>query len=142
MNALKEELRLAVLRTIEKEPLLGYQGFETGERERMTSDEGLSQFLMACEWISKQKRLDKINTYAKSYTLKHAVERDFHCYMANGMWISAAIHLGLLYRRYRGYHDAICNLPDAPDCIQMSEIEYADMKARCQKLWPKQYFYN
>ena len=136
MESFKEQLKSAVVRVMEKKPLLGFHGFETGERELMTSDEGLIQFQIACEWIDRQNRLDKIKDHATSYTFKHLVERDVGRYMANGMWICAAIHLGLRYRRYRKYHDIICNLPCPKDCIRLSEGEYLEMKASYQNAWP------
>lgn len=134
-SLMKEKLKNAVLTVMEAEPLLGFHGFESGERELMTSDEGLMQFQMCCDWISRQPCLAKIKDHATSYAYKHTVEREVQHYIANGMWICAAIHLGLKYRRYRNYYDIICNLPKPSDCVQLEKTEATKIIKLYQKLW-------
>lgn len=61
-------------------------------------------FVLACRWLSYQKRIEYISKERSSYSLKHIVERWAEMNsirpkeVANGAFIAAAIHLKFNYR--------------------------------------------
>lgn len=57
----------------------------------------LNQFTLCCQWLRK---CYKVKSFTKeSYALKHDVERYYDTYIANGVFIAAAIHEGFSFRR-------------------------------------------
>ena len=101
---------------MESQPLLTYFGFGIfGERDKspeqrepefqhnresMLGSLAIEEFIRACEFLEQVPRRSTINRDRSSYGLKHEAER-FHReqgvdnpYVANGMFIAAAICLG------------------------------------------------
>lgn len=76
--------------------------FEQKRRELL--DE-LEQFKTACRWLRHQKKIKTFNRKRGSYGLKHIVEnwasvnKLKQTYIANGIFIAAAIHMGFEFRR-------------------------------------------
>jgi len=115
------DLSLSLKKAVEIEPDLVYEGLHSPfYRKRLSEKEqhrdfeesrnlllqATDQFDRACQWLSMQKRTKNINKKAlSSYGLKHCVEgwsRDrsvLNPYVANGVLIAAAIHLGFQYEQ-------------------------------------------
>lgn len=77
-------------------------------RASMLSSEAVMEFMKACEYLSQFGKRKTINYRASSYGLKHSAEKylkekhedisGYDPYVANGMFIAAAIHLGFDYK--------------------------------------------
>jgi hypothetical protein len=73
-------------------------------RDEMLSDQGVSEFERACEYLSLLDRIKTPNRKHNSYNLKHSAERyhrrhkyaddSVRAYVSNGMLLVAAYHLG------------------------------------------------
>jgi hypothetical protein len=68
--------------------------FHRGQEELLASVE---QCTKVCEWLSRLDKQKTINTRRSSYGLKHLAERAVG-YVANGVFIAAAVHCGFPYR--------------------------------------------
>ena len=92
---------------LEEHPTLSGNGWRDGskseekfqaDRDWMLSEYALSQFKFACDWVSLMEPQIKINPDAHSYALKHKAERYFRTYIANGIFIAAALHFGFRFK--------------------------------------------
>ncbi len=87
-------------------------------RENTLTEDNASQFERCCRWLSMVKRRASINSnVGSSYGLKHQVENywakhfpDEDRYIANGMFIIAAIHLGFKFKRIDDGPNAYFNI--------------------------------
>ncbi|MBI1252171.1 MAG: hypothetical protein GC189_11935 [Alphaproteobacteria bacterium] len=124
-----EDVRAEVAAILEREPELSSYGFGkfrpsddlAAMRADALTESSCQEFEKAIAWLSLMKPTASLNRHATSYGYKHEVERWFaatyqgNSYVANGMLIAAALHLGLRVRRAmhngRGTPNAYINLP-------------------------------
>jgi hypothetical protein len=126
-----------VIPTIEavraRHPMLAWYGFGPVRGDRidfrlhraaMTESWQVEQFLRAVEWLEQAKRTRIISRRRTSYGWKHVAERWLarrspgrDPYIADGMFIAAAIHLGFLLRPLRNGTSVWLNIAAvADDC--------------------------
>jgi hypothetical protein len=55
-----------------------------------------------CEWLAAIEKTKTINDRHSSYCLKHMAAHDLGQYVANGVFIAAAVHCGFPYRLFPG----------------------------------------
>jgi hypothetical protein len=107
-----EDLQAAIA----KEPWLNDNGigFDRYWRTRMTFDQRCDEnarlrdqmmnrvieFSRTVDWLRNQKRTKHPNPRVSSYGLKHVMERQTGLYVTNGLFIAAAIHLGIGYKKH------------------------------------------
>lgn len=77
----------------------------------MTCDDSVRQFEHATEFLARCRRRKTVWKGSSSYGWKHMAERYFEaagrrCYIANGVFIAAAINLDFVIQR----------IPDSPNC--------------------------
>ena len=88
---------------LKKEPTLtpfGIEGpgtFKSNNPEFEPDD--ISQIEDCITWLKDKPRTKRINNDISSYGLKHQVESDMGCYVSNGAFIAAVIHLQIPYKR-------------------------------------------
>lgn len=114
-------------------PLLAWYGFGPRPQDRhefhrhrsvMTEPWQVAQFQRAIEWLQQAKRTRTVRRRHTSYGWKHVAERwhgrktpDRDPYVAEGMFIAAAIHLGFQTRPLRGGMSVWLNIAEAShDC--------------------------
>ena len=59
----------------------------------------ISQIEDCITWLKYKPHTKRINNDISSYGLKHQVESDMGCYVSNGAFIAAVIHLQIPYKR-------------------------------------------
>ena len=114
----KQEARAAIFAVMETHPDLGASGFLQGDghdhlsewkdpekrradRLMMLSSPCVKEFIRSLEFIADCDRYKSPGRGHSSYALKHIAERTHGGYIANGMLIAAAIHLGVpIVERY------------------------------------------
>jgi hypothetical protein len=124
-----EEVRAEIAAVLEREPELssfGFGKFRPSDdlfalRADALTEDSCQEFEKALAWLAQLKPTASLNRNATSYSYKHEVERWFettyqgNSYVANGMFIAAALHLGLRVKRAeyegRGTPNAYVNLP-------------------------------
>lgn len=114
-----------------RHPLLAWYGFGPRPQDRyefhrhrtvMTEPRQVEQFLRAVEWLEQARRTRTIRRRRTSYGWKHVAER-WHSrrspgrdpYIAEGMFIAAAIHLGFLSSPMRNGTSVWLNIAAASD---------------------------
>lgn len=112
-------------------PALGIFGFryltcETLETERadMLTDDAVEQFQAACDFIATAgtTKTWRARMGMNSYALKHRAERWAGRYIANGMLIAAAVHMGVPWSR----------------CPDASPNAYLGLRRRALRLPPRE----
>lgn len=113
---------------LERAPELGEFGFDNSnwirgkDGERLTPEQrkenlelsrqallrSVESFEKACEWLAVRAKRKTINRFQSSYGLKHRVEEEVQCYIANGVFIAAAMHCGFQIERV--YNSPNCYL--------------------------------
>ena len=94
-----DEAREAIRRVMEEHPALGVSGFGKNDmpltpddRLRMLDERSVDEFIRSCRFIDACERY-KTNRGHSSYGLKHDAESKAGGYIANGMFLAAALHL-------------------------------------------------
>lgn len=105
-------------RVLKQEPTLGYGGFDNSSPQELYNNE--EAFNLCCQWILLQPTRKTMNNTDTSYGYKHSVEnwQKAGAYISNGIFIAAAIHLGLKYKIYEP--NAVFNLPPRRRKIKVS----------------------
>lgn len=88
--------------------------FEASQK-LLFSESSEDAFWACCEYIQFLRPTKNINGNGPtSYQLKHKVEKwaDYPVYVPNGIFIAAAIHSGLQFKRIKGSVNALFNLND------------------------------
>jgi len=124
-----EETREKILAVLWNEPELNSYGYGkcwpdndlAAMRADALTDASCQEFEKAAAWLQQMNHVASLNRDATSYNYKHEAERWFastyqgNSYVANGMLIIAALHLGLNVRRIvhngRPTPNAHINLP-------------------------------
>ena len=81
------------------------RGLSKPERDRKFQEDqesliqSVEPFDKTCAWLSQIEKIKSINTRRSSYGLKHIAEKDIG-YIANGVFIAAAIHCGFDFKTY------------------------------------------
>lgn len=90
-------------------------------RAAMTETWPVEQFLRAAEWLAQAKQTASVTRRRTSYDWKHVAER-WHVrkgpgdyYIAEGMFIAAAAHLGFQIQRLRNSTSVWLNIATACD---------------------------
>jgi hypothetical protein len=90
-------------------------------RAAMTETWPVEQFLRAVEWLAQAKQTASVTRRRTSYDWKHVAER-WHVrkgpgdyYIAEGMFIAAAVHLSFQIRRLRNSTSVWLNIATACD---------------------------
>lgn len=126
------EERTAIEAVLAREPDLSANGFRTYDRRRSTQEnadsflasrskmlEGpyLAQFARAVGYLGTLEKSKTVSRKATSYGYKHDAERfheavdpDGNPYVANGMFIAAALHLGFTVKRDGQSPNAFINI--------------------------------
>jgi hypothetical protein len=98
--AAQEDALRAMQQVMSEYPDLTYAGFGHEGIEDLTAPVALVEFIACRTWMARCVRTQHVNMRASSsYGLKHAVERAYDCYIANGTLIAAAIAEGFLVKR-------------------------------------------
>jgi hypothetical protein len=87
--------------------------------------EHVDMFDAVCEWLRNMPALQNVNLRRTSYGLKHLAERSLGSYVANGIFIAAALHCGYPYRR-------IENSPNMSFGISEKALKTADQESRAR----------
>jgi hypothetical protein len=104
MDVQATDRRELMLQIMEKHPHLTDHGFGVfpGEdfkttREQLTDERSLEGFVRARDWLSLWPRTKRVYNFGTSYGLKHVAGKDIG-YVTNGVFIAAAISLGISFR--------------------------------------------
>ena len=88
---------------MKKYPLLTNEGIGRGSckrpwqemRQELLTKYSQKSFVKACEWLFNMDKVNSFNKKHASYWIKHVFEEHSSgCYIANGVFIAAAIHSG------------------------------------------------
>ena len=108
-------------------------------RAAMTESGEVVQFLRGVEWLAQVEQTARINRRRHSYDWKHVAERWHMCkrrgnyYIAEGMFIAAAVHLGFQIQRMPNTTSVWLNIPTACDnepprvCRRLFGLSHAAM---------------
>jgi len=128
--------RTAITTVMEQLPELGSRGFRTRDarrttrenaddfrasREEMLEPHSVAEFMRAVAFLETKEKAGTVSRKATSYGYKHEAER-FHRdvkpranpYVANGLFIAAAAHLGFTVKRDGQGPNAFINIATAP----------------------------
>jgi hypothetical protein len=64
----------------------------------MFEPRSLDQFIAACGWLNRHKKIKRLNHRSSSYGLKHRAQHSIG-YVTNGMFIAAAVTSGFRVHR-------------------------------------------
>lgn len=125
------DVRATIESVMASQPLLSSNGFRHDDwrkppheqeadflayRRDMLTSASVDEFMRACEYLEQAGRRDTVNKTCTSYGWKHEAER-FHKargpgnpYVANGMFIAAALHLGFLVKPIKDSPNAYVNI--------------------------------
>lgn len=132
----RADQRTAVAAVMEREPDLGTGGFQTWDgrrsvrenaedfranRAEMLEAHSVEEFARAVAFLETKEQARTMNRRGTSYGYKHQAER-FHreqqpaanAYVANGMFIAAALHLGFTVKRDGAGPNAFINIASPP----------------------------
>lgn len=105
-----------LLQIMKEHPTLRALGFGV-EDDVFKLENYLNACNAACEWLSLVQRTKSINRRVRtSYQLKHAAQRWYEakyerpCYIPDGAFIAAAIHMGFEMLRKRGDPSVYLNI--------------------------------
>lgn len=116
-------------------PTLTYQGFDPAgavrsqrpahaeflaEREALLS--ASSEFIDVVAWLEKnsKQQTKTLNQLAHSYNWKHVAEKALGRYVSNGVFIAAALQVGLQVKHIEGTLNAHVNL--SQDFLQVQRV--------------------
>ncbi len=128
--------RAAIAAVMEQQPELGSGGFRTwdgrrtvkenaddfrADREEMLESHSVAEFMRAVAFLRTKEKARTVSRKRTSYGYKHEAER-FHRdlapganpYVANGLFIAAALHLGFTVKRDGHGPNAFVNIASAP----------------------------
>jgi hypothetical protein len=128
--------RAAIATIMEQQPELGSRGFRTWDgrrtskenaadfranREEMLQPHSVAEFMRAVAFLQTKEKARTVSRKGTSYGYKHEAER-FHRdrvpranpYVANGLFIAAALHLGFTVKRDAHGPNAFINIASAP----------------------------
>jgi len=128
--------RAAIAAVMEHQPELGSRGFRTWDgrrtvkenadefranREEMLEPSSVDEFMRAIAFLQTKEKARTVSRKGTSYGYKHEAER-FHRerapranpYVANGLFIAAALHLGFTVKRDGNGPNAFINIASAP----------------------------
>lgn len=120
-----EEAEVAIAAVTRAWPDLTYLGFKhvgandfSEERAEIFTDYAREEFMRAMTWLSLVPKRKTFHPYESSYGIKEAAETWTGDYIANGVFIAAAIHLGF----------RVARMPQGPN---------AEMGISGASKWPK-----
>jgi hypothetical protein len=132
----RPDLRAAIAAVMDREPELGSRGYRTWDgrltarenaeifrlnREEMLKAHSVEEFVRAIAFLETKEKARTVKRKGTSYGYKHDAER-FHeaqapranPYVANGLFIAAALHLGFTVKRDGHGPNGFINIASAP----------------------------
>ncbi|WP_433949950.1 hypothetical protein [Brevundimonas bullata] len=132
----RSDLRAAIAAVMDREPELGSRGYRTWDgrltvrenaetfrlsREEMLKAHSVEEFARAVAFLQTKEKARKVSRKGTSYGYKHEAER-FHeaqfprsnPYVANGLFIAAALHLDFTVKRDGNGPNGFINIASAP----------------------------
>lgn len=124
-------------KVLKKHPLLSPYGYTLngGYGKEYTQDDFFDkknccarQFILCRKWLEKCQSRKTVNNRHTSYGYKHFVEEYYGYYIYNGVFILAALSLGISYRTYPGHPNVTFGLSESSLKVLISEGEWRHTK--------------